>query len=148
MGGKFTTSILIWGLSQETWINSTFMHKYNKSVRILGHTLFNNFQSQFKFLFCIFDFFCLVMHINIWLYTAEEKIRHCFEQVSGNGLCCSTLILSKIDAFSIVIKMSQKLLFSWKLLKTMLDFFFCQVQLHIELYYDEEKTRKNPNIKI
>ena len=36
--------------------------------------------------------------IYIWLYLAEEKIRHCFEQVSGNGLCSSTfkfLILAK-----------------------------------------------------
>ena len=81
------------------------------------HALFLTiFNSNLNFCFWFFStFLCFVIQNIIWLYTAEEKIRLFFEQFS-------TLIFAKIEAFCIIIKMSQKLLFSRNLLKIFLIF--------------------------
>ena len=57
------------------------------------HALFLTiFNSNLKFCFWFFsNFLCFVIQNIIWLYTAEEKIRHCFGQFSWNGLCCWSL---------------------------------------------------------
>ena len=52
-----------------------------------------------------------------------------------------------IKSRHIITPQGQKMLISQNLLKTMLDFLFCPIQLYIELYYNEEKTRKNPKMK-
>ena len=42
-------------------------------------------KANLKFNFLTFStFFFITIHLNILLYWAEEKIQHCFEQVSGN----------------------------------------------------------------
>ena len=51
-----------------------------------------------------------------------------------------------IKSGHIITPQGQKMLISRNLLKTMLDFLFCPIQLYIELYYNEEKTQKNQKI--
>ena len=52
-----------------------------------------------------------------------------------------------IKSGHIITPRGQKMLISRNLLKTMLDFFFCPIQLYIEMYCDEEKSGKSSKMK-
>ena len=115
---------------------------------------FRNFvkmESQFRISFL--DFFYFFLHDNTALYVvvlqywAEEKIQHCFEQVSGK---LKVLWHFDDDAKCIYFGQNQSRTteaVSRNLLKTMSDFFFCQLQLHINMYYQAKKIRKKSTTK-
>ena len=74
---------------------------------------------------------------------------HKYNLAGNNFQCCKNLLIKIFGLVGFLDFLGKNnVSLKRKLFKTMLDFFFCQVQLHIELYYNEEKSRKNPNIKI
>ena len=113
------------------------------AARIYYFQNFTKTESQFKISFL--DFFYFFLHDNAALYI--YVVQHCFEQVSGK---LKVLWHFDDDAKCIYFGQNQSQTteaVSRNLLKTMSDFFFCQLQLHINMYYQVKKIRKKSKTK-
>ena len=111
------------------------------------HWTLNTFSRHTPHFHCTFplhiaDFHCSLQDCKMGLERLTSNRPRCVRPSQSSS--SSSNVYSYIISFHV----GRKNQFSRNLLKEIFDFFFCQAQLCINVYYCEEKIRKSWNMKI